>query len=387
MNVLVFVDAYLPGFKAGGPIVSVSRIIEQDRSNNFKVVTRNRDLGEDSSYPGIVNRQWYRVGRASVAYQRPGIGDLPWIIRQIRSDPPDVYYLNSLQSPWFSLLPLVGTKTRVLPKRNVIIAPRGEASTGALNLKSRKKSFWRPVIKWLLGSDVTWHVSSSLEQSDVHRWWGSSLPRKHKTVVWPDPSLAPSAQSSTGPEGDLPIIVFASRIDRMKGLLEAIEVLSNVKRPFKFEIYGDISDSSYWHECMEAAKLNLPIGSWEYKGSFWPNESVLIFSNATLFLFPTHGENFGHVVAEALAVGCPVFLSGNTAWTSVIHDGGGVLVTSPEETANRLEIQIELSKMHRQLNRDAALNAYRRWFNTLTKNDFAMLVMEMTTHQRTKENH
>src|SRR5690606_22656373 len=36
-----------------------------------------------------------------------------------------------------------------------------------------------------------------------------------------------------------------------------------------------------------------------------------------LFLFPTLGENFGHVILEALTAGCPVLISDRTPWRNL----------------------------------------------------------------------
>lgn len=376
MKVAVFVDAYLPGFKAGGPIVSVSRIIEQDATNTFQVITRDRDLGESSAYPGGNKKQWQSVGRAIVAYLRPGLRDLLWITRQLRQDPPNVYYFNSLQSPWYTLMPLIGIKTRILPRRDVIIAPRGEASIGAQKLKTLKKSFWRPLIKWLIGTQVTWHVSSVLEKADILDWWSNPLPSQHEIVVWSDLPVAPAIHESLGCLSDIPIIVFASRIDRMKGLLEAIEILSLVKSPFQFQIYGDITDAAYWRECIEAAQTTLPQDSWCYKGIFQPNEATLIFSNASLFIFPTHGENFGHVIAEALSVGCPVVLTEHTHWTSVIQEGGGAIINSHEASAEFVSWMTQANISQIKERREKTLAVYRKWFRELLPQDFTCLTQD-----------
>ena len=36
-----------------------------------------------------------------------------------------------------------------------------------------------------------------------------------------------------------------------------------------------------------------------------------------IFLFPTLGENYGHVIQEALSAGCPVILSDQTPWQDI----------------------------------------------------------------------
>ena len=39
--------------------------------------------------------------------------------------------------------------------------------------------------------------------------------------------------------------------------------------------------------------------------------------NNHVFLFPTLGENYGHVIQEALSAGCPVILSNQTPWNNL----------------------------------------------------------------------
>ncbi len=45
-------------------------------------------------------------------------------------------------------------------------------------------------------------------------------------------------------------------------------------------------------------------------------------ANHLLFL-PTRSENFGHVILEALAAGCPVLLSDRTPWRNLARAGVG----------------------------------------------------------------
>ncbi len=42
-----------------------------------------------------------------------------------------------------------------------------------------------------------------------------------------------------------------------------------------------------------------------------------------LFFLPTLGENFGHVILEALCAGCPVLISDQTPWRGLEEKGVG----------------------------------------------------------------
>ena len=44
---------------------------------------------------------------------------------------------------------------------------------------------------------------------------------------------------------------------------------------------------------------------------------ISVFNKHHVFLFPTLGENFGHVISEALIGGCPVIISDQTPWRNL----------------------------------------------------------------------
>lgn len=102
-----------------------------------------------------------------------------------------------------------------------------------------------------------------------------------------------------------------------------LNYLQNVKGKVTFDIYGYLEDEQYWSECRKKiAELpeNIKV---EYKGSISHNEVHDTFKRYDAFLFPTLSENFGHVIVEALMVGCPVIISDRTPWTDVNNVEGG----------------------------------------------------------------
>ena len=216
-RVLVFIDHYLPGFKAGGPIPSVSRIIEMADQCEFQVVTRDRDLGDSEPFSGVAPRSISRLGKAQVMYISSRVKDWWWMRKEIKSWRPDAYYFNSVHSLFSTLVPLMLLRLHLLPEvKTIVIAPRGEFGFGALSLKSRKKSSFKPMIRWLIPADVTWHASSPDEVDQIKSWVDSHSVSKCAFVVAPDPAIEPAESASTGPMHQT-VFAFASRIDRMKG--------------------------------------------------------------------------------------------------------------------------------------------------------------------------
>ena len=68
-KILVFVDWFLPGKNAGGPIRSVANIIETLQDDfDFHVVTSAFDFGADSAYDGIETDAWTKFQSFTVWY-------------------------------------------------------------------------------------------------------------------------------------------------------------------------------------------------------------------------------------------------------------------------------------------------------------------------------
>lgn len=119
------------------------------------------------------------------------------------------------------------------------------------------------------------------------------------------------------------IFCFLSRISPMKNLDLAIGLLDGLKGDVQYHIFGPIEDKTYWNQCkkrIETMASNINI---EYKGEV-PHEQVeQVFSQCDFFLFPTRGENYGHVIIESLLAGCPVIISDQTPWRNLEASGVG----------------------------------------------------------------
>ena len=316
-TILTFCQWYYPGYKAGGPIRTIQNMVDHlGDTFNFKIITTDRDLGDKTSYNSIDIDQWNSVGKAEVLYLSPSNRSFKDFTRIINLIDYDILYLNSFFDPVFTIQPLILKKLHFIPDKPVVVAPRGEFSTGALQFKTTKKKIYICVSNLLrLYSGINWQASSEYEKKDIERALGVN--DKQITIAENLPSVINSASTPMKKKvpGKLDII-FLSRVDRKKNLDGALKILSSLHTESNiiFDIYGPITDSKYWEECQILMnKLPSNIRA-EYKGIV-PNEQVKdIFSQYDLFFFPTHGENFGHVILEALSAGCPVLISNQTPW-------------------------------------------------------------------------
>ena len=345
-SVLIFVNRYLPGYKAGGPIRSVANIVEHLSGEfDFHIITLDRDSGDEAPYPHVQRGRWQPVGGAQVWYLAPDERRWRDLRRVMQSVEHDLVYLNSFFSPTFATAPLALRRLGRVPAKPVIVAPRGEFSLGAMAIRSgRKRVFLRLSRVIGLHRGVFWHASTEHERADIQREIAADAPvqvalnlASTLTEIPPTPIKTP---------GELKL-AFLSRIGPKKNLLGALEMLAPVRGTnIEYNIYGPVSDQPYWESC-EAMIRRLPEhirvrwhGPVEHAGA-----AAAIGQNHIFFL-PTFGENYGHVIAEALLAGCPVLLSDQTPWVQVEPRSAGwtLPLDDPAVFTERLQALAEMDE-------------------------------------------
>ena len=103
----------------------------------------------------------------------------------------------------------------------------------------------------------------------------------------------------------------------------------------------------------------------KYVGAIPADEVVSFLSRFDLFVFPTLGENFGHVVVESLAAGTPVIVGNDTPWHQIETVGAGWICdpASPEAVAELIERFLALDQDARMRMRTAARDLARKVLN------------------------
>jgi glycosyltransferase involved in cell wall biosynthesis len=352
IKVLCVTEFYLPGYKAGGPIRTIVNMANVVAGKvNFSIITRDRDLGDKQRFPGIKADEWQTVEGARVYYA--GSYGPAAIERNLKGH--DVLYLNSFFSPRGSIGPLWKFRKRA----NILIAPRGEFSQGALALKAFKKRAYIMLVK-ALGRyrHVQWHASTEDEAADIKRAFPKAL-----IHIAPDPVVLGTIpeQPRAKQSGELSV-AFISRISPKKNLDYLLSVLARVKGIVQLSVYGPTEDAAYWARCIGLARdLSAGVGM-EYCGELKAEEVSGAFARHDLFAFPTHGENFGHVIFEALRAGTPVLLSDQTPWKPDLSDAlAAIPLESVEGWASALHEALERGPAQQQTARLAAREYARRY--------------------------
>jgi glycosyltransferase involved in cell wall biosynthesis len=346
--ILTSVGGYLPGYKSGGPLQTIVNMVEQLGDDlDFRIITADRDLGDVQPYANVVIDGWNKVGKSQVFYASPKNRSIRAWARLISDTPHDVLYLNSFLSPFFTIRPLLARRLGLIPRRPVVLAPRGEFSKGAFALKRWKKEPYILAAKIFgLYRDITWQASSKYESDDIQRVLGG----KAKSIVIAPIVIAPDlpnislvvsdeALEKTNATSKVLRVCFLSRISPMKNLDYALRILSEVSVPVEFDIYGVIEDEAYWKDCQKIIKglpSHVVVRS---HGRIEHSHVVRVLSQYDLFFLPTRGENFGHVIHEALSAGLPVLISDQTPWRNL--EALGVGWDLPLSDAHKFRAAIE----------------------------------------------
>lgn len=326
IEVLVFIRHYLPGYKFGGPLRTLSNMADAlaEKNVHFKIVTSDRDFWDKKPYSGVMINKWNSIGKAEVFYCSRKQQSFCSFKKLIKETNYDILYLQSFFDPVFTLKVLLLRLFGLISEKPVLLAPRGELSAGALDIKNLKKRVFLNLSK-ILYKNVFFHASSVLEAEEIGK-----LFKKESIKVacnLPEiPDIKVKNLWKKKKQGFLRI-VFLSRIAPTKNLDYAFEVISMVKYPVIFHIYGPVTDKNYWNICKEKID-NLPaFVSVEYSGTLNHEKVRETLAEYDLFFLPTKNENFGHAIFEALSSGLPVLISDNTMWKKLEESNAGWAVS------------------------------------------------------------
>lgn len=334
LKILVFIDWYLPGYKAGGPIQSVANIISQLNTDfDFKVITSDTDLNETQPYSTIKSNAWNTLNDGTQVYyfskKQQSYRNLK---RLMLSETFDIIYTNSLFSKFFTIFPLLIAKFN-FKKCKLIVAPRGMLGEGALQLKAQKKKYFINAAKIAgIYANVTWHASTSLEADEIKNVFGADA----KVVVALNLSKSRLIKpvSRIKEVGKLKL-VFVSRISPKKNLLAVSRYLAAMdsRVQIEFDYYGPIDDKIYFEQCAKGFSMLPANVKATYMGAIEPLLITTTLSNYHFSILPTLNENFGHSIVESWVAGCPVIISDQTPWKNLEQQKVGWDITLQNEDA------------------------------------------------------
>lgn len=200
----------------------------------------------------------------------------------------------------------------------LVISPRGTLSDKALQQSSLLKRMVRPFLfEPAVRNATAFHATSEQEYLDI-RARGFDQP----VAVLPNGVDVPDYISPK--KNALKQLLFLGRIHPIKGienLLQAWRKVQGLHTDWKLTIAGPDNGGYLTH--MKNLAIELRLERVEFIGPVYGEEKLRAFRNSDLYVLPTHSENFGMTVAEALAAGTPTIVTKGAPWQGLEKECSG----------------------------------------------------------------
>ncbi len=360
--VAVFAALFPPAYRGGGTIRAVEALVATCPPGIYPLIVSGAvDLGERVMLD-VPRDRWLELPHGEAYYciaSRPG----RWFaaMRRLRHRRPDMLYFNSFFSRQFSILPILLWRLGFWGRPKVVLAPRGEFGQAALQRRGLRKRVFIQLFRMLhLHRAVVWHSTAHHETVDILALWGDKarvIERESEAVI------SHLSRTPEQREDERLRLVFVGRLTEHKGVHVLLEALRAVESPVRLDIYGPEEEEAYVRRCRRiAAELadNMEV---RFHGPIAHERVFDVFALADAAVFPTAGENFGHVFAEALSSSCFVLATSYTPWTEVLESGAGRIVAGldPADWAEEIERLAARDPEDRLSMRSRAGTVYEKW--------------------------
>lgn len=189
----------------------------------------------------------------------------------------------------------------------LVVSPRGMLGEAALSFSAtRKRIVWSVAQRRALETAACFHATSDAEAEDIRRM-GLTAP----VAVIPNGIDIPRRDPVPGAR----TILHLGRLHPKKGIDRLITAWARL-----VERHGDwrlriVGPSEIGHrDALERQVAEQCVPRVEFQDALYGDEKWDAYANAGVFVLPTLHENFGMVVAEALAAGVPVISTRGAPW-------------------------------------------------------------------------
>jgi len=198
----------------------------------------------------------------------------------------------------------------------VVWSPHGMLTPWALNNKKWKKRLaWWLYQKRGLAAARLLHATAASELEDIKR-----VGLKNDVVVVPlGVDVNDCVEHGKHVEGKK-VLLFVSRVQKKKGLMNLVEAWARLPREAKqgwcVRIVGPDQEGHTEELKVRCGQLGA-LDDFAFVGPKFGEALVAEYAASDLFVLPTHSENFGSVVIEALSYDVPVICTKGAPWSEL----------------------------------------------------------------------
>ena len=341
IKILFPIASFYPA-QNGGPDNTVYWITKALTRRGHEPIIAADDLGLPEGMP---RNQWLDKEWGQIKYSHDLHPFFPVnIIRHAygRLKEADVIHMNMITSPSGAVIAILNSWFHGKP---MVWSSRGDLDPPMLLRSPRKKALMLWLINNVVNKDLLWFHSTCDAESDYVR---NNFGQDSKIIQIPNYMELPELIEVPNE----PYLLYLGRIDKKKGLENLIDGVasSDLFRSSRFtlKIAGDHNTPYGQGLVKQVADAGLK-DKVEFTGHVAGGDKEMLLAKAYFSLMPSHTENFGVVVLEAMAQGTPAVASHGTPWKILQdHDAGFWVDNSPATLKKTVEEIITLTPQRMQ---------------------------------------
>jgi glycosyltransferase involved in cell wall biosynthesis len=244
-----------------------------------------------------------------------------------------------------------GSQTARAAGKPLVISPHGCLDPVRLAHSAWKKRLVGPMDRRCLRQADVIHATSAAEREWIARYLGGH-PRIEVIPIGVDlPEAPPGPSAGPKPEGRTRRVLSLGRLHPLKGLDLLLDGWDRAIRALppaaRWELVIAGPDEQGTQGMLERRARELGLANVTFSGPLYGADKQRAFADAELFVLPSRSENFGIVVAEALAAGVPVITTKGTPWSEIEGSCGWWVDAEAEPLAHALSSAMRLSDAER----------------------------------------
>jgi glycosyltransferase involved in cell wall biosynthesis len=202
----------------------------------------------------------------------------------------------------------------------LVTSPRGTLSAWALDRsRGRKRLMWWLFQRKALHASHCFHATAEKEYQEIR-----DAGLRGPVTIIPNGIDLPCERDSPPATGGRRRLLFFGRIHPTKGIDILLRAWQSVQQRFpEWELQIGGPDEGGHRAQLEQLVVSLALERVTFTGPAYGADKSAALRSAELFVLPSHTENFGVAVAEALAHSVPAVVSKGAPWQGLEPNGCG----------------------------------------------------------------
>jgi glycosyltransferase involved in cell wall biosynthesis len=372
MRVLHVVPTYLPAWRYGGPIHSVHGLCKSLARLGVEVDVATTTVDGDATLQVPVGVPVDRDGVGVRYFESPRLRRLYWspgLARHLRAHlrEYDLLHLHSV------FLWPTSYAARIARAHGVpyVLSPRGMLVDTLIRRRNRwiKLAWINLFEKRNLRAAAMVHFTSEIEASDAAalglEWPGHCVIPNGVDL---EPGPGEEQVNTTGIAfGGQPYVMFLGRLNWKKGLDRLISGMARIPEA-SLLIAGNDEDG--YEKTLDALAAREGLRERvRFAGAVEGAAKRDLLRRASVLVLASYSENFGNVVLEAMAEGCPVIVTPEVGAAAIVEQSGAGLVVSgePEPLAAAIRRLLEDGELRAAMGRRGRETAAGYGWNVIAR--------------------